>query len=244
MNPPTTPSPSCHRLHLGGIASRYAPYLMIGGTLLAIGVGLLLLAASRPDRSTLIPGLLFAVGGPLFLIPMYLGLAGHPREIETSAAGLRWVVPEGEHQVDWEDIREVYRYEKITNQTFREAHLIVVLADGERLDWNQSLSDFNQLADTVQASVCARLAPKLRADLQSGSAAFGPIVLRPSGLSFNGTDLPWDRLDQIAVARGFLILGVRTMYGSRSESVAVGQIPNFPVFFGLLQETCPMPLQR
>jgi len=238
MNP--SPLPSRHYLHLRGIASRYAPHVMMMGTLLVIGLGLLLLTASRPSAGTLIPGLLFAVGALLFLIPVYLGLAAHPREVEVTPAGLKWTDNESEHEVDWEDIREVYRYERITNQTFREAHLILVLTDGHRLDLNQSLSDFNKLGDTVQSAVCTRRAPALRADLQTGSAEFGPVTLRPSGLSFNETTLTWDVVDQIVVARGHLNVCLKSPMRTRWESVAIGGIPNFLVLLSLIQEVSPV----
>jgi hypothetical protein len=244
MHPSTGLAPSRHRVCLAGIASRYAPHLTMAGIIFLIGVGLLLLSTRRPDAGVLIPGAGFAVGGLLFLIPIYLGLSRHPNEVETSGKGLKWTASEGEHEADWDDIRQVFRYERITNQTFREAHLIVVLDDGVRLDLNQSLSDFNQLGDTVQTNVCARRAPKLRASLQSGGADFGPIVLRSSGLQVNGLDAPWDTVNELVLSRGSFNINLSKLGGTMWESVAIGAIPNFPVLMALLQEVAPQRLLR
>ena len=202
MNAPTVQSPSCHRPCLRGVASRYAPHLMLSGISLAIGLGLSLMAVARADSGTLIPGLLFVVVALGPLVPIYLGLSQKPTEVEATPEGLRWVDAQGEHRASWDDITGVYRYERIVNQTFREAHLNFTLRDGSRLELDQCLSDFNRLADTAQAVVCTRREPALRASLEASGADFGPVVLRSSGLRVNGKEYTWNDMDQIIVRPG------------------------------------------
>jgi hypothetical protein len=229
-----TDTVSVHRFSLVGLLSRYGPFVLLFGLFAAIGLALLALAIARPEGLTILPGLiclavaLVCLGGPLY------GFVRRHTRVEVSPEGLRWQGPHS-GSCSWNDIRTVYRTEKIINQTFRLTELKLVLTNGEVVSFNHSLTDYDRLAEAVQQQAARALLGPLR-QAASSQAEFGPVMLSPDGITIQGELLPWQDIQQHTVFNGSLLVSTIKYPGWQGKFVALSEIPNYLVLLQLLDE--------
>jgi hypothetical protein len=224
-----------------GVMSRYSPHLLLWGVLFAIGLLLGFLGLARPDAGTLLPGALFLIGSFTFLIPLFIALAGGPRWARVTPEGVQWQDGKGEHLWRWEVIADVFRLDKIINQTFRVKKLRLLTGQGEEVTFDQCLSNYDRFADTVQEAVSNRLLAAKRSELAGAGAQFGPVTLRKDAITINGKTFPWPEVEQYVVLRGVLVVYPRSYQGINCEEVVLSVVPNYPILLYLLQELGQMP---
>jgi hypothetical protein len=226
--------------------SRYAPPIWLWAILLVIGLFLGFLGLFRPNAGTLLPGLLFVVGSFACLIPLFVGLARSPREARTTPEGVQWLDKKGEHRCRWDEITAVFRLEKIINQTFLVKQSRMVLAHGEEVTFDQSLSDYDRLANAIQGTVTQKLLPAKRSQLTGAGVEFGPVTLHRDGITINGKKFPWPEVEQYVVFRGSFVVYPRSYQGIQCEEVVLSDVPNYPILLLLLQGLgqAPVPPQQ
>jgi hypothetical protein len=237
-----TPNETIHHRYLGGILSRYAPHLLLWGIFLGIGLFLAILGLARPNAGTLLPGALIFVASFGALIPIYLGLARTPRSAHTSPEGVRWLSQLSVQHCAWNDISAVYRMHKIINQTFHVKKLRLVLADGREVTFDQTLSDYDRLAEMAQETVAQQLLPSKRLELARAGAEFGAVTLHRDGLTINAKKLSWPDIEQYIVFRGNLVVYPKAYLGISCAEVILSTLPNYTVLLHLLQELGQMPV--
>jgi hypothetical protein len=242
MNEDRLPLMTSHSLCFSGVVSRYAPHFLMSALCLAVGLFVLVLGILKPNSGALIPGIVVSACSLPWLIPMFLGVSRLPRQVEATSEGLVWQDKQGEHRCRWDEIREVYRLEKIVNQTFRVKELKLVLSHGEQVAVDQCLSDFDRLADTVQAVSAEQLLAAKRSSLDGSGAEFGPVVLQRAGLSVRGKYFPWDQVEQYTIFNGTIVVYPKGYQGIKCEEVGFGEVPNYPVLLRLLQELGQRPI--
>src|SRR5262249_47474649 len=143
----------------------------------------------------------------------------------------------------WTEVREVYRLDKLINNTFRKTELKLVKEDGQAVLFNHMLADYDRFADLVQNAHAPLLIASKRADLDRGGADFGPVVLRRNSISVQGKDLLWEQINQLGIIRGMLLIRDA---GRRSDDyivTALASIPNYIVLFTLMSELGKAPAQ-
>src|SRR5207244_10083008 len=99
------------------------------------------------------------------------------------------------------------------------------------------------LAATVHGSTLAPLVPLNEAESRAGPVAFGPVTLRPEGVSLAGTTFRWEDVEY-SLRGGHLIVvpaGDRFGWGDRKE-VALAEIPNFVVLLELMERVGKPPV--
>jgi hypothetical protein len=246
MTQPRMSEMPTHRRHGAGIMSRYAPHLWLWLILLAIGLFLGILGIAKPNAGTLLPGVLFVVGSFAPLIPLAIALARGARWARITPEGIEWQDGRGEHRWNWADIAAVYRLDKVINQAFRVKQLRVVPVHGDVVTFDQCLSDYERLADTVQTAVAQRLLPVKRAELAGSGAAFGPVTLSRESITINRKTFAWPEVEQYIVFRGSLVVYPTSYKGIQCEEVSLSDVPNYPVLLHLLQEQgrLPVPPER
>jgi hypothetical protein len=226
---------SSHRVHVLGLLSVYKAFLMLGGIFVAIGLGMLVLAVTRPQAGTLWIGLGSSAFGLLCLIPLLAGIVRAARWVDLFEEGIAWRDLEGEHERSWPELESVQRLEKLTNRSIRETKLTLTFTDGRHITFNHALSDYDQLASLVQqVSADALLAGK-RAELDGGTADFGPVKLRRQGIALADEFFRWDELEHFTVYNGFLVLFPRGASSGGEKSVSLSEVPNYVLLLRLLE---------
>jgi hypothetical protein len=231
---------STHKRHLSGVLSRYAGNFVLCGVCIALGLGMLVLGFVKPRSGTLLPGGLILAGSVVWLLPLAAKLPGGQRRVQTSPDGLTWQDGRGEHHCRWDEVVAVYRGETIVDRTYRVRDLRVVLASGKQVRFDQSLSNYDRLAEVVQAKTTEHLLPAKRAEVAAG-AEFGPVTLHTDGITLGRKRFLWSEVEQYTVCNGCLIVFPEGYKGQRYEHAVLGAIPNYRVLLELIQELGHLP---
>jgi hypothetical protein len=226
---------STHRFSFVGLLSRNQPWVILMCVFASLGLGLTLLCLFRGDLGGLFAGLLFLAGGVACLIPLILGFLRRVTWVEVYPDGLYWQQHGGEGRCAWQDVGSIYRTEKITNG-WRQTELKLMLTDGGVVSFNHTLTDYNRLAETVQAATARVLLEPLRQAAAAGEVAFGPVGLGPHGIRMKNELLPWSEVQQHTVHNGHLIVSTERYPGWNGKSIILSEIPNYLVLLRLLAE--------
>lgn len=211
-----------------------------------MGVLLIYLGKERDSNVEFISGIVVCALAPSWLFPMFVFLYLRPREVQVSLEGLMWRDMQGEHRCRWDEITEVYRMTKVLDETATEKKLAWVLADGTWVTVDQTLSDFDQLADAVQESTHALLLERKRSALDGAGAEFGSVVLARNGLTVAGKKFTWEEIDHSTVFNGTLYFFPKSYSGSDSEDASLTETPNALVMMELLIDLgqAPVPVEQ
>jgi hypothetical protein len=234
---------SVHHFTLRGLISRWAPYWLLFAVFGLIAIGLLALALARPQSGTLLPALLCLVIAVGCLAPPLVAFLGRPRRAEVYPDRLVWRTGAGELQASWDLVASVHRFERLTNNWWYQTALTLTLADGSKVVFDHSLSEFADLANNVQQQMAQHMLPKKEAELRAGALDFGPISLRTDGISHGGAFHRWQDIEY-SVSGGYLIVvpsGDQFGWGDRKE-VALAEIPNSLVLLGLMAHVGKAPV--
>jgi hypothetical protein len=229
-----------------GFLSRYVAFFMLAAMGVGMGVLGVYVGMAQEQNAVVGGGIIVACGSLLLLVPVYLGLVRRPRHVEVSEEGLAWKGRDGEQRCRWDEIREVYRLDRTVNQTFTEKKLVWVLADGRRVTTDQTLSDFDSLADAVQEQTTTHVLAAKRPALDGGGAEFGTVVLARSGLTIGGKRFSWDEIDHSTLFNGMLYFFPKSYQGNDSEDAKLSETPNSLVMLQLLDELghAPVPVEQ
>ncbi len=240
------PPQSTHSLCFSGFFSRYVAFFMLAGMCLAGGLLAIYLGIDRSSSAEFYSGIGVSCASLLFFIPVYLWLSRRARFVQVSDEGLIWKDQQGEQRCRWEEISEVYRLDRVVNQTFSEKKLTWVLANGAKVVADQTLSDFDRLADSVQAMTTAHLLAKKRSSLDAVGADFGKVVLARTGVTMNGKRFSWDEIEHSTLWNGSLHVFPKAYKGNDSEEAKLSEVPNWPVLMELLEELgqTPVPVEE
>jgi hypothetical protein len=150
----------------------------------------------------------------------------------------------GLRQVSWSDIDAVwqnitrhYRNGAYTGTTYV---YTVQTKDGQRLVLNGDLPGIQALGEAVVRGSTVTLFPRYVQELQAGRrVAFGPLALDPQGLYHGTKTLPWSQAKAVRIHQG--IISVKKEGGWLNwASVSMPQIPNFFIFYELIQRFAPI----
>jgi hypothetical protein len=216
------------------------PFLLLAGIFLPLNIGLLFIPFAPGEEWSRI--LMF---GFLALVVAFIGwifwrFLRSPTDVRVYAESLRWRRLGQEFDYPWDDVREVYRSERLINRNYRVAELKLVYEDGEKARFNNSLADYDRFADLVQQITGERLLRAARADLDDSGAAFGPVEVTRDGLTINDEHFAWDKVKKVAIVNGHI--GCRV--GKREQFVRLEAVPNYQVLFTLLGELGRRPMQQ
>jgi hypothetical protein len=211
---------------------------MLAAIAAALAAGFLTLAVAKPDTGTLLPGLLFAAAALGCAIPLAVAFVRRVRRAEIRPDRVVWWAADGEHDLRWEDVESVHRFERITGNGrsgWYQTALTITGRRGEKVVFDHSLSDFAGLADQAQRLSARHLLARKEAECRQGAVQFGPLTLRADGVSHGGKRHCWNEIEY-AVSRGFLTIvpaGDKFGWQDRVE-VALADIPNVLVLLELM----------
>lgn len=226
---------SVHRFTWRGLVSRWAPFCLLMAVFAALAGGFLALAVTKPQGGTLRPGLLFVAATLGCAVPVAVGFVRRVRRVAVYPDRFVWWAGDGEHEMRWEVVDSVLRFERITNNWWYQTALTITPRDGRPVGFDHSLSDFTGLADHAQRLSAQHLLPRKEAECRQGKVKFGPLTLRTDGVSHGGKRRGWKDLEY-AVSRGFLVIvpaGDEFEWTDRIE-VALADIPNNLVLLELM----------
>jgi hypothetical protein len=230
-----------HRPTIKGLLQTTWPILLLAVTGVAFGV-MMQFVRTKPGEETFtrLAGVVTLVGSVACLGVIPWRYVGVPRSVRVCEEGLQWTQDGRNHERTWDEVREVYRKELHVLQNGakpsdwnRRSDLRLVFGDGKQTHFNHILSDYNRLAATVQEATASRLLPRAHAALNGAGVDFGPVQVSRAGLTTAAGNFPWQNLNKIWAARGFL--GWYDVRGMKGE-VALKDIPNYTVLLRLVQE--------
>jgi hypothetical protein len=235
-----------HTFCFSGFLNRYWAFFILPVMTVGMGVLLLYLGAARSSTAETVGGIVVCCLAPVWLIPMFVFVSRRPRQVQVTQEGLAWRDRQGEHRCRWEEISEVYRMHKVLDRTATEKKLVWVLANGTRVTTDQTLSDFDRLADAVQAGTHDHLLAGKRSALDGSGAAFGSVVLGRTGITIAGKRFAWDEIDHSTIFNGTLYFFPKSYKGNKSEDAKLTETPNALVMLQLLDEVgkSPVPVEQ
>jgi hypothetical protein len=145
----------------------------------------------------------------------------------------------------WAEVDAVHRV--VTDNHVNGRHIItvhvykLVLANGELVVFRgteqpdkPSSTDVLELGSLLQREVFdRRLPPAVEAINAGRTVTFGPLALSSSGITTANALVPWNAVRDLSTSAGHVVL---TATGSsRPTTCAIGDIPNFEVFWTLAQ---------
>lgn len=224
--------------------------VIVGGLVLAVAaVWSMLQPGPIPQKS--LEGMQAGVGAGLGLMVMGACLAiaalrAGKRRVVVCQDGLVLVKPRGCTIVRWDEIVEFYRAE--TRLMFAGFHLntsrtfAIVTTAGKRTEITSFFRDTGTLGDTIERQVLTRLLPAALAALEAGeTVTFGPIGVSRQGLwRAGGHVLPWEALDSVQIASGWLRVRQAGAWFNWF-SLMSGAVPNVLLFLALVNKMCKEP---
>ena len=188
-------------------------------TALAVGIGLLGIALT----------ILLFVAGRFLLV----------RRVRVDCEGVSWDGVLGSSFRAWDQIKTVWREESILNRRYRTRRITLKFTSGGSVSFDQALTDFSTLAETIQEATGRLLAPLSRHRLkQDGEVRFGAVTVHPDGLTMRGKFFPWNGISRFDIGNGHLVLykSPRPKSGG-DRGIALREVPNYHVLLELLGDT-------
>lgn len=156
--------------------------------------------------------------------------------------------PQGEvpaRAFTWAEVDAIHRV--VTDNYVNGQHIItvhvhkLVLADGDLVVFRgteqpgkASPTDVLQLGPLLQKEIFDRRLPPAVDEINAGrTVAFGPLALSTSGITTPGGLVPWDSVRDLSANAGQVVIAPA---GGRPWACAIGDIPNFEVFWVLAED--------
>lgn len=238
---------SVHSLELGTPLSEHKVRLTIRFFLAVVLIGLGTLATlaallSLTQETSLalcvgVPGMAALAGG---LLIGYRAFVERDSRISVFQKGMVSTKAGTDKVIRWDDIDAVWQaitHHKRYGMTVRTTHLYTIqLSDGEKIKFNDTVKNVEQLGSTIQQEVVKRLLPKAAETLKSGGTVnFGKLSVSPQGLSNSRETIPWDQVQKVNINRGIITVRKEGKLFNWSN-VSVAQTPNVFVFLSLVDQ--------
>jgi Family of unknown function (DUF6585) len=225
-----------HVRHAKGVLKRNIPY-WVGGTFpLVLGIAATVTGITSPNAGDALPvGLALLAGTPFIFIPIFLELRSRPRAAVVTDRGLGWRDRSGDHLCPWTDVSALWRYDELGDRNAR-GYSKVVFADEQKVTFDQTLSNYETLAESVQTLASATLLPGYRQAVATGGAEFGPVTLRRDAIGIGKKSYPFDAIEDFTLFLGTLVIIGRGQKPNPVAEAKLHEIPNYLVLVNLLQE--------
>jgi hypothetical protein len=93
------------------------------------------------------------------------------------------------------------------------------------------------LAAGIEQAILPRLYAQVAEQYNSGQAiAFGPVVIRKSGITIGKKMYPWPEVGQVSMERGFLRVSKKDGGWFSGASAAASAIPNLRVLLNIIDQ--------
>ena len=114
-------------------------------------------------------------------------------------------------------------------------HLVKVHpVEGKPIPLNSNIQGLDELCARVKAKIYPRLLRKYRLEFPEGKTlTFGPIALNNQQITINQSTIPWQQINRLDPAGGFLRLEYKE---NRSKKIAIQDIPNVEIMLQIIQE--------
>lgn len=157
-----------HVRHAKGVLKRNIPY-WVGGTFpLVLGIAATVTGIRSPNAGDALPvGLALLAGTPFIFIPIFLELRSRPRAAVATDRGLGWRDRGGDHVRPWAEVSALWRYDELGDRNAR-GYSKVVFADEQKVTFDQTLSNYETLAESIQTLASATLLPGYRQAVATG----------------------------------------------------------------------------
>jgi uncharacterized protein DUF6585 len=226
---------SNHEFTLAGFFDRWGR--IATGAIVFLGLGIYLMVARLPGAG---PQVAYVGMGLAAFALGFLGYLGYRflavSNVRLDDTGITWSGALGTRHQDWDAIVAVYRNELIENRQFRTRTLKLEFADGSSAMFDQAVSNFSDLAESVQTTTAELILPVKQTELRAqGQADFGSVAVKPDGVAMKGEFFPWTGLGRHAIENGHLVLYALPRRRSGGDaSVRLSEIPNYAVLLELI----------
>jgi hypothetical protein len=217
--------------------SRYGPHLGVAGIFGSLGLGLLVMAASRPETNTFAPGLVCFFGALGTAVYVCLAPRRGVQSIELDADGFAWEDASGRHRAGWDEVVAARRTPKvIVNGFVRSASTMIDLNGGRSVVFDYALDGYDELADLVQRLRAGQVLPRLLEQVAAARpVGFGLLSVDHSGIEYHGRHRPWGTFSY-AFDSGCLVLvpaGDAFDWSDRTE-IRLADLPDALALEGVL----------
>jgi hypothetical protein len=222
--------------------------LLVGTALLGFGVATLLTTANQDDATLRFAiSIVSAAGGAGLLAWAATQYLGRTSRLEVRPDEVSWVTAGRAGSAAWCDVREVYREDTFLvmpgpvasqqrSEWARRAHVRLLLADGSRVTFRQTLTNYNDLVDAILGYAAEAVFPAKLAETADGrEAAFGAVSVGAAGVRVGGLLHPWAEVNY-AVSEGWLCVApAREEFEIKDRrEVRLSELPNFLVLLALM----------
>lgn len=225
---------SKHRAGVGGFFSHTWPLFFFAGLCLVFAlIGFFVPAKEGPLVGRTI-GICCTIAAVGFLVGVPVRWAMLIKSVDVHDGGVVW---DGHNRAGWNDIKDFYRTEIITNGAVTTRQVIIKTYDGEEAIFTYALGNWKKMADRIQHETTIRQVPEARQRYAAGETVkFGKRVgLDQDGMVLEGKRVDWDRIRGVRVQNGYLVVSVSGK--GDAYQIPLFETPNVGVLLRLLEES-------
>jgi hypothetical protein len=229
-----------HAILLSGIYREFQGQLWLA--VLCGILGALLCGMSWKRKGVLLLALSCSLGGFVFL-----KLPTLSRDVMASSAGLSWTTYSSDRKLNWAEVEQVYRTDRVINGIPQKS-IRLVCKDNQEVVFSHVLDGYDALVSAIETHVLPRVITRTREGIQRGERVqFGPISVDRRGLRVTSNrrekpvehDLTWSDVKAVSVQRGaLLIYPTATLRQTTCEFIptCLASIPNYVALVQVLTE--------
>lgn len=196
------------------------------------------------DRWASPPGVVAGVSLITGVVLLLLARGRGRKVVRQYARGLVILSGRRGSALPWDEVREIHthsvRYGLGRRPWGRLGELTLVARDGQKLRLDQSLNEYDELAEAVKRAVYPPLLEAYTRAFNHGeSLPFGPLSLTAEGIRNGRKTLRWEDLSQARLERGWLEAVPLDRHHGPKMRFPARAIPNVDLCLQLIQELTP-----
>jgi hypothetical protein len=218
--------------------------LVLAGGVLCLGLAGFLVLQDELPWWRLIAAAAFAFYGLSFLLQAWHNHQGHVLVFPQGFANFqhgKWVA------CRWDEVEEVLKDEERNVHVSRhplhawswtKCFIVVTRQGGQHILLSEFLENIQALGETIVEESYHRLWPKAVEAYQRGDTlTFGPFKVNQTGLTYKNRLLPWSEVKTILITPDFIKVIKKGSWLAYFADLHAGAIPNFSVFWTVLEHT-------
>jgi hypothetical protein len=171
----------------------------------------------------------------LAIIYAVKGIANYNVRVYTFTSGLIRAKGKAYDVIRYDQVAQVFFISRKGRYGSVSYTLTLVRSDGTPCKFSSVIQYLGTLGSTVQSEVVRRHMPQaLDAFRKGNTLSFGPLTVSLQGIGNGRGTLPWNMVQPIILQRGFVIVK-QIGQGSNFAKVKVTEVPNLPVFLGVVK---------
>jgi hypothetical protein len=159
-------------------------------------------------------------------------------EVDVYPEGVLWLKGVEYEGLTWNEITEFYRSDYTVNGVTQSRNIVLKTAPGALVVFEHALTDYENLANSVQQETTLCLAPSALEKFHAGETiTFGEMTINTQGITVDKTFFRFEDIETIQIDNGALIVLPEGKPKTERKAGYLGLTPNYLVFLKLLEES-------